>query len=86
MRHNIMSNTIKTTTHPADIARKNNWKVGDIIVGEEEGRLPLICEITAIGKQMVLGSLSKNGVIQSDEVRIPLNDIFINWSKKENVF
>lgn len=70
-----------TTLSPSEIAKKNNWQVGDIVVGTEEKRIPLVCEITAIGTQLVLGLLSKNNVKQKEEIRIPLNDPFITWEK-----
>lgn len=82
MSEKTIGNVTLTSLKPAEIARQNNWQVGDVIVGTENKRIPLVCEITAIGTQMVLGLLSRNNVKQKEEIRIPLNDPFITWEKQ----
>lgn len=80
-RKKNMKTLLKTSS---DIARSNNWKVNDILIGTEDERKQLIVKITAIGKRFVLGSFFENGIEQLDEVRIPLNDNFITWEKFKN--
>jgi hypothetical protein len=83
MSEKTIGNITLTSLKPAEIARQNNWQVGDVISGTEALRVPLIFEITAIGTQLVLGVQLRNKVKQEQEIRIPLNDPFIMW-RKEN--
>lgn len=68
---------------PAEIAKANKWKVGDVIQAKEEMRYAIFFLITAIGHEMVLGRRFSIGRKLGNEIPLALDDEFIEWDITE---
>ena len=66
-----------------DICAEKNWQVGDVLKSEEEQRNDHLWEITAIGKQIVIGiEVEQKDIpkIRNGEITLPINSEFLKWT------
>ena len=65
----------------AKILHKKGWDVGEVLRAREEMRNDLYFEVTAIGREKVLGCRILEGGKLGKEIDLPLTDPFIEWKE-----